>query len=760
MSLDSLKINFESLKVLQEQLAQKTAVTSPTLAEWPHSLQNQGINAPGLTKKGFLSPEVATLDQKLPEGYPNYTDWRGFTLKEQPYSLKTEQRVKRSIDMPKNAQQRVEEPYSMRDVPLVFGDWRYDYFKHGLQTIYNKTPIENPPDGQSTLRFEQFDNTPFEQNDPVMFGFDIVFDTISSPLLNGSLLDFIANYNGVDEIWSRRQVYEEFKYQFQKFFRTTVPLKINDKFIGITKNSAGNPAETEGRSGLFESGKKNYLGYYIKKISGLDFLIEQNKGDQVKYVPDYKKDMITIDTIEDVSLSMGTLAHLYKNLYWSRPNGKILFPENLLRFNCFIIISECRNFNRVKKSAKTGNLNIVKDNVNRWVYSLKECQFYFDKMPLPNEIDIGGQGPQIYETFSFNFDFKYSTVKFERFVPSGDWGRYVGYDAGAMWKLGNKTEQSNRGGSASIGYSIPKFFTVGPKDLSFGGTSEKPWYPNLQENGVDKPFVFQTISKKQIPEDDDFNLGSDIKVVNKDGTTSDPSNPLVTQTTDNQNQQQNNNSNVGAQASNLISNSNSEKNISQSDSLKNFAKSSEINSKKISDNIKSSELNQSKSLLKSLSPVNIKNFSGLSKLETNDTLTQGISNLKKLNNSINQKLPTKSGFGDFLNSATSFVSGASNTLKAGQNLSNIVNQTSTNFFNTMGQKIQNGSDNFKEKSKEVFTNISGAATSLKDINSQNLRENLLNKTLDKAYGSKKTIEKIDLQSQLKDFLGSSLGGQL
>ena len=263
MSLDSLKINFESLKVLQEQLAQKTAVTSPTLAEWPHSLQNQGINAPGLTKKGFLSPEVATLDQKLPEGYPNYTDWRGFTLKEQPYSLKTEQRVKRSIDMPKNAQQRVEEPYSMRDVPLVFGDWRYDYFKHGLQTIYNKTPIENPPDGQSTLRFEQFDNTPFEQNDPVMFGFDIVFDTISSPLLNGSLLDFIANYNGVDEIWSRRQVYEEFKYQFQKFFRTTVPLKINDKFIGITKNSAGNPAETEGRSGLFESGKKNYLDHRL-----------------------------------------------------------------------------------------------------------------------------------------------------------------------------------------------------------------------------------------------------------------------------------------------------------------------------------------------------------------------------------------------------------------------------------------------------------------------------------------------------------------
>jgi hypothetical protein len=744
MSLDSLKINLESYKAIQNQLNQKIAVTPPVLAAWPHSLQNNGPNAPGYTKKGYLAPELTTLNQKLPEGYPteNYTDWRGFTLKEQPYSLKTEQRVKRSIDMPKNAQQRVEEPYSMRDVPLVFGDWRYDYFKHGLQTIYNKTPIENPPDGQSTLRFEQFDNTPFEQNDPVMFGFDIVFDTTSSPLLNGSLIDFIANYNGVDEIWSRRQVYEEFKYQFQKFFRTTVPLKINDKFIGITKNTRANPAEIDGRSGIFESGKKNYLGYYIKKISGLDFLIEQNKGTEVKYVPDYKKDMITIETIEDVSLSMGTLAHLYKNLYWSKPNGKILFPENLLRFNCFIIISECRNFNRVKKSAKTGNLNIIKDNVNRWVYSLKECQFYFDKMPLPNEIDIGGQGPTIYETFAFNFDFKYSSVKFERFIPSGDWGRYVGYDSGAMWKLGNKGTRSNRGNTSSTEFSIPKFFTVGPQDASFGGTNEKPWYPNLQENGVDKPFIFQKIPNKPITEDEEFSLGSDIKSVNKDGTTSNPSKPLVEQT---------------------ISNSNSETTTSQSDSLKNFEKSSEINSKKISEDAKSNELNLSKSLLKSINPAIINNFGGLSKLETNDVITQGISNLRNLSNSvINQNISgnAKSSFGDFLNSATSFVTGASNNLEVGKNLSNIVNQTSTNFFNTMGQVTQNISDNLKEKSNEVFTNISGAATSLKDINSQNLRENLLNKTLNKAYGSKKTNGKIDLQSQLKDFLGGSLGDRL
>ena len=85
----------------------------------------------------------------------------------------------------------------------------------------------------------------------------------------------------------------------------------------------------------------------------------------------------------------------------------MLIPENLLRFNCQIIISECRNFNRVKKSLANGNLEVIKDNLSRYVYSLRECQFYFDKMPHGNDSDVGLQGPQIYDNHSAFFDFKY-----------------------------------------------------------------------------------------------------------------------------------------------------------------------------------------------------------------------------------------------------------------------------------------------------------------------------------------------------------------
>jgi hypothetical protein len=384
----------------------------------------------------------------------------------------------------------------MRDVPLIFGDGRSDYFRNSLQVIgdgknvSNLTPIENPPTGKSTLRLDHFKETPWENEDPPMFGFDIIFDSYSSPLLNGSLSDFILNYSNVSEILSKRQVYEEFKNQFQKFFRINGEMKVDPTQIAMT-SLYSNVAAADSSSPLFNPHKKNYLGHYLKKISGLDFLIEQNKGDTIKYTPDYKKDFITLDFREDVSMNLGTLAHLYKTLYWSKPNGKMLVPENLLRFNCIIIVSECRNFQRVKKGIKNPeNINIIKDNLSRYVYTLRECQFYFDKMPLPNEIDMGDAGPQMFENYSLNFDFKYSSVKLERFVPNGDWGNYVGIDGGSIWKVGNKGTRNSRGQTGSQELSTPKFFTVGPDNENY------TYYPNLKINGEEKPYIMAVYGPK------------------------------------------------------------------------------------------------------------------------------------------------------------------------------------------------------------------------------------------------------------------------
>ncbi len=496
----------ESARLTQEQLSKIIDINSGS--PWPQTQLNPEFsNTTGFLPPILISPTLQSIpvaganntdQQTVVNGVGNYSyvDWRGQQLDLPQKSLTTADRFYAGKDLPRQNPVLVDKPHSHRDVNLIFGDGRSDYFRNNLQIIgdgrqvNDLTPIENPPTGASNLRLSNFKETPWENQDPPMFGFDIIFDSFSSPLLNGSLTDFIVNYSNVSEIASKRQVYEEFKNQFQKFFRINGEMKVDPSQIAITSIDSS-VASAESSSPLHNPHKKNYLGHYVKKVSGLDFLIEQNKGDTIKYTPDYKKDFITLEMREDVSLNIGTLAHLYKTLYWSKPNGKMLIPENLLRFNCIIIISECRNFQRVKKGIKNPeNINIIKDNLSRYVYSLRECQFYFDKLPLPNDVDLGDQGPQMFETYQINFDFKYSSVKLERFVPNGDWGNYVGIDGGSIWKVGNKGTRNSRGTTGSQELSVPKFFTVGPDNETY------TYYPNLKINGEDSPYIMAVYGPK------------------------------------------------------------------------------------------------------------------------------------------------------------------------------------------------------------------------------------------------------------------------
>jgi hypothetical protein len=471
---------------------------------WPQAEPNPTFS----DKRGFLptallQPSLQTFtepfnasaasgnaDPKSLSVYSNdykFKDWNGQILTDEPQfpknKISTEDRFKASNKLPKTSSDLFDSPHSMRDVPLIFNDVGTDYFKFGLQTINNLTPIENPESGASTLRRDLFKGTPWEQNDPVYYGFDIIFDSVSSPLLNGSVNDFINNYAGINEIFAKKRVYEEFKNQFSKFFRTNASLKVDTSQLAITAAET-NPGNLDSPSQLLNGQRsKAYFAYYIKSITGLDLLIEKNKGQAYSWAPKYKEDMIEIKMAEDVTLSLSTLAHLYKLLYWSRPNGKHLIPENLLRFNCQIIISEIRNLNRVRKDTESGNIEILKDNLSRWVYNLRECQFYFDKMPVPNEIDMSAE-PKEFEGQSISFDFKYSTTKLERFVPDGKgWGKYVSYDAGAIWKIGNAGVRDARKTGAGGGESsVPTAFVDGVR--------------NNTDNGVMTPYVIAVYGDK------------------------------------------------------------------------------------------------------------------------------------------------------------------------------------------------------------------------------------------------------------------------
>ncbi len=465
---------------------------------WPQTMYSPitgegGLNLyPKHKTRGFLPPPSIPTNLNGGEfklGQYKFKDWRGYSIIDNlpPILLDTKEKFARSTNIPKSENELVDTPYSTIDMYSIFGDNSTDYFRHGLHVIDNLTPIENPESSESNLRLEVSKGTPFEQNDPVMFGFDIIIDDITSPLLNGSVLDFLRNYNNVSEISARIPVYEDFKQQFIKFFKTKSTVSINPETTTISKMRPPSAPEAPSRDNFFQDmNKKAYMNYYLKKVIGLDKLIEQNTPSAKKFLVEYNKDLISLSFSEDVTLSVGTLAHLYKLLYWSKPNGKGIVPENLLRFNCDIIVSEVRNYKRVIKALGDNNIQVIKDNVSRYVYSLRECQFYFNTLPHGADIDMGG--PTVFGEGSYpvQFDYKYSTVKLERFVPKLDGsgnGEYVGYDGGAMWRIGTPGARERRQVS-EIDPSVDtaRFFTKGENKFN--------------QNGVNSPFVLNIPNDK------------------------------------------------------------------------------------------------------------------------------------------------------------------------------------------------------------------------------------------------------------------------
>jgi len=473
----------DKAKVTADALKKQYGIGSSSGNPWPQTQYMPKIGSlnllelyPKYKTRGWLPPILIPVENPQTIGQYTFTDWRGVELKLNTSPLTSSKyRFNASKELPKkdlnSSPNEDSGAYSTRDIYRIFNDTTTDYFRHGLQIIDNLNKMDD--DGVNS-RLSSFKSTPFENNDPVIFGFEIIIDDPSSPLLNGSINSFLDNYSNISEVASRIPVYEDFRQQFIKFFKTktyAIVPDINDKdtkvITHMTKMRGASESESDSRDILSGYAKKAYLGYYLKKVAGLEKLIESNTGAAKKYLADYNKDVISLSFTEDVSLSLGTLAHLYKLLYWSKPNGKGLIPENLLRFNCDIIVSEVRNFKRVRKAIDSNNIEVIKDNVSRYIYSLKECQFYFNTMPHDNEVDLGSI--KTFDNYTIQFDYKYSTVKFEKFVPtSNGFGQYVGYNGGAIWR--------KVGSGASVGQKdSPTFLTKGEN--------------NLNQEGVLSPFV-------------------------------------------------------------------------------------------------------------------------------------------------------------------------------------------------------------------------------------------------------------------------------
>lgn len=214
--------------------------------------------APGFLPPGALAQQIVDKDRGKGKGYvagnvganaeyvwSEGNEWIGQLINshlESPYyldftrnykSLETSQKINEE-----KAKRTIDEPFSARDYYIRFNDQHTDYFRHGLH-IEGLTPVPsgkntresytgNTPDG----RIESFKGSQFENNDPVIFGIDIIFDTVNSPLLNGAVEDFITEFSYVSEIASKAIVIDDFKRQFVKIFKTrgNLEAKLRDQY--------------------------------------------------------------------------------------------------------------------------------------------------------------------------------------------------------------------------------------------------------------------------------------------------------------------------------------------------------------------------------------------------------------------------------------------------------------------------------------------------------------------------------------------------
>jgi hypothetical protein len=310
-----------------------------------------------------------------------------------------------------------------------------------------------------------FVRTTDDNEDPTILGYDIEIKALDSPLFNGEIETFITTFAnlGNEEIKSRMETLVQFKHQLLKFIKTDVILP---NFFGVDNLS---PDNFDGQNGA--------KIYYMKTIGGLDRLVESwdssESGIDKQFVS-YGKDFITLAFNEDVSQNIAYLSSLYKSLTWSRLRGKQIIPENLLRFDIEITVSDIRKYNRIISLGQ--NINVISDLVSKYTYRLYECQFFFTKMPQGDSLDLGKN--DAIDSYEFKFNYKFSTMRFTKFIGPTK-GDYVIDNSNIDLSLSQMNFPKDAVGATSsslsgVGQIQPysRGFLGGTYYQYYGGTSE------------------------------------------------------------------------------------------------------------------------------------------------------------------------------------------------------------------------------------------------------------------------------------------------
>lgn len=305
-------------------------------------------------------------------------------------------------NLPEYEDEKLSTPPVSSDNRLNPENEKHNFGLEALRNWFKSKDVSNFKNGLELNEMQGENNIETYENadeDPIMYGFDFIINTNSSPLFN-EVENFITfgDNNNIDEISNRRAIYLDFIEQLKLLFETT-----DDS-----------------------SEYKSFKSHYLINVAGLDKLVSKSTGlNEETGFADFGKDEITLTLREDVNLSSGYFTHLYNSLNYNKIQGKHMIPDNLLRFDCHIIISEIRNFRRLVRTdlSRVGDndsdryMQVFNDNVSRYIYNLYDCQFKFDGHHHTDSIDRSKR--DIEDSFTLKFIYKFSSLEMEKFRYRG-----------------------------------------------------------------------------------------------------------------------------------------------------------------------------------------------------------------------------------------------------------------------------------------------------------------------------------------------------
>lgn len=234
-------------------------------------------------------------------------------------------------------------------------------------------------------KFADFSEQQYEE--PLYLGFEVFFDT-DSPFFVGnndtdinsevastnSIKYFFQKYQQIEDIYWRYSLWTEFKNRLFSIFEINTQREMSNKY--------NKP-------------------YYINKISGLNLLN--------KKIIKYGEDKISITLNEDVRMIAWYISELYNNLTYSYKNKRWMVPENLLRFNMHIKISDIRNFAMPYKEGDQIKYKLSPKSTI--MFTLHDCSFnFFDSYNFADELVMAGIDAPKPSASELKFDIIFKSV--------------------------------------------------------------------------------------------------------------------------------------------------------------------------------------------------------------------------------------------------------------------------------------------------------------------------------------------------------------